>query len=334
MTLLVASCLLCQGLAYGEEVPVGDAPAAFENSCPDAPACAEAAVKTDADPHWIDHRHRYMSKKADELAVWMDNFFGVRRSDLESAHSRLRLRGEVQWDEEDGTGTGLKVRGKVYLPRISERLSLVFADEDLNDSDIQELDNLARDGRDDNTVALQYNLQDTASSRVDFNIGVRSGLEPKASVRYRHERPLYQKYLTRFSEEIFVRTGEGFGTVTRYDVDRAISNNRLVRLANRVKWSEETEGVDWSTRLSLSRRLEADQAISYYTFANGETRPNELTTSYGLGLLYRMNFARPWLFAEFEPVYLWRRDEPDDSRHGVMVWTVRLEIALEREEPH
>ena len=189
MTLLAASCLLWQGLAYGEdvpvrdvpgavasncpdapscadhgeEIPVGDAPAAVANGCSDAPVCAETAVKTDADPHWIDHRHRYMSNKADELAVWMDNFFGVRRSDLESAHSRLRLRGEVQWDEEDGTGTGFKVRGKVYLPRISERLSLVFADEDLNDdSEIQELDNLARNGQDDNSVALQYNLQDTA----------------------------------------------------------------------------------------------------------------------------------------------------------------------------
>jgi hypothetical protein len=265
----------------------------------------------------------------------MDNFFGVRRSDLEAARSSLRLRGEVQWDEDDGTGTGFKVRGKLYLPRISERLSLIFADEDLNDdSETQELDNLARDSKDENSVALQYNLQDKVGSRLDFNLGVRSGLEPKASVRYRYERPLYQKYLTRFSEEIFVRAGEGFGTITRYDVDRAMSNNRLVRVANRVKWSEETEGVDWGVKLSLSRRLEADQAISYFTFANGETRPNELTTSYGLGMLYRMNFARPWLFAEFEPVYLWRRNEPEDSRHGVMVWTVRLEIALEQDEPN
>ncbi len=207
-------------------------------------------------------------------------------------------------------------------------------DEDLNnDSDTQEIDNLARDNQDDNSVAIQYNLRDKPDSRLDFNLGVRSGFEPKASVRYRYELPLYQKYLTRYSEEIFIRAGEGFGSVTRFDVERAMSNNRLVGLANRVKWSEETEGVEWGSKLSIRRRLQHDEAISYYTFVNGETRPNELTTSFGVGMLYRMNFARPWLFAEIEPVYLWRREEPEDSRHGVIVLTVRLEIALEEDEP-
>ena len=62
---------------------------------------------------------------------------------------------------------------------------------------------------------------------------------------------------------------------------------------------------------------------------NGETRPDELTTSYGLGMLYRLNFLREWLFAEFEPSFAWRRDEPEDSRQGVFKMIFRLEIALE-----
>ncbi len=81
--------------AQSEEIPVPDAPASL---CFDDAGCGAADESGNKKPNWIDARHRYVSNKADELAVWMDKFFGVRRTDLEAAHSSLRLRGEVQWD--------------------------------------------------------------------------------------------------------------------------------------------------------------------------------------------------------------------------------------------
>ena len=289
--------------------------------------------KENAKQGWIDRRHSFVSNKADELAVWMDGFFGVPRSDLEAAHSSLRIRLEYEWDEVDGSGTGAKIRGKLHLPRISERLSLIFADEDLDEnSENEETERTRRDDNDDNSVAIQYNLLDQLRSRLDFNVGIRSGFSPQASVRYRTEIPIREKYLTRFTEEIFLRSGEGFGSVTRYDIDRAVSADRLVRMANRLKISEESDGLEWSTNLSIRKRLEKDQAIAYFTFVDGETRPNELTTAYGLGFLYRVNFFRRWLFAEIEPAYSWRREEPEDKRKGAAQVIFRIEIALEEDE--
>lgn len=301
--------------------------------CDDSLNCSEPKTKEVSQAGWIDRRHTLMSNQADALARWLDGFFGVPRSDLEAAHSRLRVRLAHHLDEIEASDTDIGVRGKLFLPRINKRLSLLFSDQELNEfEDSGNLDGLTRPNEDNSSVGLQYNFWNKIQSRLDFNLGVRSGLEPRTSVRYRQETPIQEIYLARFSQELFVRAEEGVGSVARVDLDRALSNSRLLRFANRFEFGENSDGLEWGIRVSQSKRLGGEQGVSYFTFINGETRPEELTTSYGLGVLYRINFFRSWLFAELEPSYAWRRDEPGDSREGAARLTLRLEVALDTED--
>lgn len=295
----------------------------------DSPQTTEVSVGSgdSRDKTWADKSHSYVTNRADELAQWMDHFFGVSRSDIEAAHSSLRLQLGYDWDEKDHKSR-VRLRGKLYLPRISERISLVFTDENNETDDNEDIESIARDVDNDNSVALEYKARDKNNARLDFRLGLRNITKLKASARYRYLHPLSDKYLTRFTEEIYFQDGEGFGSLTRVDLDRIINNDHLVRWSNRFEYSEETPGVEWGTKLSSRHRIGDKAAVSYFLFSNGETRPQK-NTGYGLGFSYRRNIHREWLFFEVEPSYGWRREAFENNREGIAAIDFRLEVLLQ-----
>lgn len=290
--------------------------------------CSEGCDKK----HWMDSSHHFVTTKSDQLANWLDGFFGVARTDLESPQSFLRLRLENEWDEIEGNSVNVRLRGKVKLPRISERIGLIFSDQEGDErSNTADVEQVLLDENRNNDIALQYTGFEKIRSRLDFKVGLRSNLKLKTAARYRHEIPFNDKLLGRFSEEFYFRDGEGFGTYTQFDLDKSLGDNRLLRWSNNLKYGEETFGAEWGTYLSLAKKLNDKEAISYFVGIDGHTRPNYLTKGYGVGVVYRRNFFRKWLFFEIEPAYAWRRLEVEHNREGGAILTGRLEIILDKE---
>ena len=328
---------LCLLAASGGTIPVlAVAESATTTPFPDKETVSTSAANQGSfnrseSSSWLDKSHAYASRSTDSLANWIDNFFGVPRADIESAYTSLRLSFDNEWEESVGNDTNVRLRGKVHLPRINERLSLIFTDDEGSDGDKVDTGISAVTGKKENTkVGLQYNIQDEKRSRLDFSVGMRSSFKGKANMRYRYELPWGELLTNRFTETLYFVDGEGFGVRSSYDLDRTIDENRLLRWANNLKFSEDTNGVQWSTRLLMGERLNEKSAISYFVWTGGETRPDYLTTSYGLGLRYRRTFFRPWLFYELEPGYAWKREEIEDNREGVAIFTARIEVNLER----
>ncbi len=311
-------------------------------SCPeDIESCLEETQKVDSvtsstqieaeDDHWIDTSREYLDGSADSLARWIDRFFGVQKEDIESAYSSLRLTFVNDWEEGEGNSEKIRLRGKVHLPRINERLSLIFSDDDSDEETLQDdLGELSKE-KEETKLSLQYKALADENSRVDFRLGLRSSLKARAYVRYRYDFPVAKEsaYSHRITEKLYFIDGEGFGLESRYELDKTLDTNRLLRWSNRLEFAEETNGVAWSTGLSLNQRLNQHSALSWFVKTHGETRPDYLTTNYGLGVRYRRNFLRPWLFYELEPAYAWLREEPEDDREGTALFTFRLEVFLD-----
>lgn len=281
--------------------------------------------------HWMDSSHQFVTTKSDQLASWLDGFFGVARTDLESPQSFLRLRLENKWDEIDGNSVKVRLRGKVKLPRISERVGLIFSDQegDRNTS-TSNIDQVLLDENSKNDIALQYTGFEKLRSRLDFKIGLRSNLRIKTAARYRQEIPFTDTLLGRFSEEVYFRDGEGFGTYTQFDLDKRLSGDRLLRWSGNGKFGQKTQGLEWASYLSLTKKLNEKEAISYFIGTEGETRPVYLTRGYGLGATYRRNIFRKWLFFEIEPAYRWSRQTVEDDRQNGAVLTGRLEVIFDK----
>ncbi|MGI9286971.1 MAG: hypothetical protein ACR2P1_16420 [Pseudomonadales bacterium] len=305
---------------------------------------------------WMDTSHEFVTTQADALAGWMDGFFGTRRANEEAARSFLRLRFQHEWDEDEGHDIKTpRLSGKVKLPLLDKRLDLVFADElGENDSVNEEADQLLDNNQPDSDIALQYTGVDSDRSRLSFTVSPNRKLKLKARMRYRYKYPFSEKYSGRFTEELLFRDGEGFSTTTRLELDDVLNENLLLRWSNRFRYGEETDGVEWNSTIGLGQRIDDKHAISYFASISGKTKPefisereanrlpgeprstNEkpgwLTEAYGLGVLYRVNFFRRWLFVEIEPAVLWRRRfEREYKRKPVGVLTARLEIMFDKE---
>lgn len=291
---------------------------------------AQTLPEQGLDPNWLDHGQLYIANSSDEMAEWLDHFFGVRSSDLESADSTLRLIIDNDWEEYEGVSTDVRLRGKVHLPRIDERLSLVITDEDDDERALE--DELPSDEeREKSTnIGLQYKARDEDRSRLDYKVGLSSKVKFKANARYRYKWPWGDKLVNRFSENLYFIDQEGFGSKTKLENDWLFNDKKLLRLSNNIKFAEDIDGVEWSSQLALNRRVNRHAALSQFIWASGETRPDYLTTAYGLGVRYRKNFYRKWLYYELEPAYAWKRSEVEDERKGVWLFKLRLEMVFER----
>ncbi len=295
-----------------------------------APAGAgeESAAAADEPPiNWVDTGHSLATTGTQELTRWMDGFFGDPEYDIEQAESWLRLDTEFEWDEELGTDLNLRLRGKVQLPKISQRLNLIFAGEESEDYDADER-NL------EDQLGLQFNLEDSDRHRFDLTLGVTSsGLRP--GLRYRNQGDLGVTSTYRFTQRFQHERDEGFYSTSQLDINRALDGNSLMRWSSRAIWGEETLGVEWRSRIGLRHRLweesKRPMALQYYAAINGATDPGYWVRNYRLALRVRRQVYRKFLFLEIEPGLNFRRRLYEDDREFAWSVMARLQIALEKD---
>ena len=278
--------------------------------------------------NWVDDSHVYVTNQAQALTQWMDDFFGDPVNDLEQAESFMRMQLIDDWDGDDGHDFKVRLRGKVQLPKISNRLNLVFAgteDQDQVDED---------ERADEDAVSLQFNVSEGNKSRFDLTLGWASS-NVRPGVRYRIEGPIGGVSSYRFLERLQWEDGEGVFSTSQIDLYRALPNEDLLRWSGRIKYGEESDGIEWRSKWAVSQRYLEDTkrpiATNTYLTINGVTQREEYTKNYKLGFLFRRQMYRDFLFLELEPAYNYRRREYEDERAGVWSLVVRLEIVLEKD---
>ncbi|MEH6634883.1 MAG: hypothetical protein V7700_05155 [Halioglobus sp.] len=277
--------------------------------------------------NWVDTSHAYATNQTQALTQWMDNFFGDPNYDIEKAESLVRLEWVNDWDQEDNYNTKLRLRGKLQLPKVSKRLNLVFSGEDG--------DELSEDERqNDDQVGLLYNVAERQRSRVDLTLGITSS-DVRPGIRFRNQGPITDLYGYRYTQRLQYETDEGFYTTGQVNLDRSMGESKLIRWSNRIVYGEETDGAEWRTRLSYNQRVRPAHkkhqlVISYFGSINGVSDPS-YTKNYRLGMLFRRQVYRQFLFMELEPSYNFRRRKIEEQRDGAWNIVIRFEVALQRD---
>lgn len=277
--------------------------------------------------NWMDSSHAYATDRAQALTEWMDGYFGDPNYDIERAESLLRIEWTNEWDEEDRYNTNLRLRGKLQLPRLSRRLNLVFSGEDG--------DQLTDDERSlEDRVGFQYKVGEKNRSRVDLTLGINwDGLRP--GIRYRNQGPIGERYRYRYTQRLQWEDDEGFFTTGQINLDRALTDDKLLRWSNRAVYGEETQDVEWRSRISLAERHKRlgkrhQLVVAYFASVNGVTDPS-FVKNYNVGMLFRRQFYRQYLFVELEPTYNLRKRREEDQRKSMWALMLRFEVALERD---
>jgi hypothetical protein len=274
---------------------------------------------------WVDDGHAYATDQAQALTKWMDSFFGDQNYDIEKPESLLRLELANEWDEHEDDKNRVRLRGKVHLPRLSERLNLVFSS---NEGDSVP----GRDESRDDSAGLLFEVGERKRSRLDLTLGLDwSGLKP--GIRYRNQGPISERWGYRYTQRFEWESDEGFFTTTQFNLDHALDKDTLIRWGNRAVYGEETEGTEWRTGVSLRRKLESKVnsdpfVISYFGSVNGVTDPSYVQ-NYRLGMLFRRQFFRRYFFIELEPSYNFRKTEDTADRDKAWNVILRFEILFE-----
>ncbi len=278
--------------------------------------------------NWLDNSHAYITNQTQALAGWMDAFFGDPAHDAEIAESFVRLEVIENWNSEDGNKSKIKIRGRVQLPRLSKRLSLVFSGEE-NEFGEEDFDR-----EKDHKVGLQFRAAETSLTRSDLTLGFSSG-HIRPGIRFRVEGPIGQRSSYRLIERIQYEHGENFFSRTQFRMSHSIDENRILGWSNRLVYGERTEGVEWRTSFSFQTRYRVDRSrpigVTYFTGFTGVTRPDSYVTNYNIGFLFRRQVYRDFLFFELEPSFNYRKIDADTKREGLWRIVVRLEIALQKD---
>lgn len=278
---------------------------------------------------WLDQTQSNLSGRADNLAGRLDRFFGVERSDLEAAYSSLRLGTELRVQEGEGVEPRLRLRGRLYLPRIDERISLIFSEDRGEGATYYQNDVLNE--QQSTRVNLEVNLAEQEKYRFDFRVGLRSNLKLRTSVRFRYEDDLSENMQQRLSQTVYFIDDQGFGSFTQYQIDRELNSSNLLRWSTEFRGQEDLDTLEWGTSLNHVSSFGNNGAISYFGRLAGTTDQNHIG-QYQLGLRMRRSIARPWLFLEVTPIYSWDKLTNDVEREGNMFLSVRLEMAIGRLE--
>ncbi len=276
-------------------------------------------------PNWYDDSQVYVNSKFCEPALWFDNFFANDRVFEEgAAGTYIRWRNEFTFDEEEDFKFKTALSASVEMPGAEKRLRLTFdgdEDEDLRD--------IAPGNGEDTTNSLGLQLDIAESDRSKFSVSV--SLSPKIRFRYRYTYPVLNTFILRYTQEL-ERKKQINSSRTLIDVEHVFAGRFLFRSSSEGRLSEEFDGLDWLQAFVVYQRINKKTSLSYESSVNGITEPVSMATNYRLGLRFRKNFHREWLFYEIAPEVTWPvtfdefRTEIVQERRSKWLLFFRLEV--------
>jgi len=268
---------------------------------------------------WFDEVHRFLSVEFCEPSVWFDSFFSDDRIDEEvRAGTHVRWQNDFVLTKGGEWNYASNIKFSFKLPKTKKKIHVVFEGEQEETlSDIIPADSNEVKG----DLGLLYEI--TESERANFSVRVK--LSPSITFRYRYKYPISDSFITRFTQEWY-RRDNADGHTSRLDFEKQLYENFLLRQSNAVTHSEAFLGEQWQNSLVLYQKLTDKSALSYESSMTRVTVPTTYTTNTRLGVRYRKNFYRKWLFYEVAPAYNWPKPLITDVRERTWEILFRLEV--------
>lgn len=290
-----------------------------------------------ADRTWVDQKHGAFRNRIQSWANSMDDWFGEPDpNDPASANIRILL--DNTWNETDGYHFKPRVRGRLKLPTLENRFSVVFGDDSLDDQirgaaqteDLNPATNPDKhydrgNTRDSNqSLALRWSKGlDKIGVDTDLDLGIRSGddvyLRAKASKDWR-----IAEHTTTRVEQIY-RYGIDSKNYLRSNFEIRHQQENKPFIANQLNFTyaddEKDKGVSWGNSLFREHSFFKGNRFNYGVAASGSEKKHHLN-SYGPFVSWRQPFLRDWFFIQGDVNYANNKDDNRDHEFGT---TLRLE---------
>lgn len=279
-------------------------------------ACNEVSSESE---DWFDTTHAYLTVQFCEPAAWFDSFFSNPRIEEEfRPGSRVRWQNDLILTEGEGFSYETNLNFSFKLPKAKRSINIIFEGEQE-----ESLQDIVPSNKAEAEADLGVLYEITKSPRA--NLSLRVKLSPSVTLRYRYSWPVSPTFITRFTQELF-RRDSVYGGTSRIDFEKKLSDSFSFRQSNSGTVAENIDGTEWITGFVLLHRLSDISALSYESNASGVTDPDNFTKNARLGVRYRRNFYRPWLFYELAPAVTWPKEFVVDERVPIWEFLFRLEM--------
>ena len=304
-----------------------------QSNQPIVPPTAETEDRT-----WIDRKQRTIREWADRTSVKVDNWFG--EIDPEKpASATIRFMLDNYWNEYDNYEVKPRIRGKIKLPTLEKRLSLVFGDDTLDDefdNNIANINNQPnQDGnkrlnseqtRDNNgSIALRFsNLSKGLPFETDADIGIRSGDD--VYLRLRAEKNWTLRNDFHFNAEQIYRYGSDSENYLRTNLELTHARPKQPLLSNHfslIYADEQDDDLTWENRTFRQHQFFAHNNFNYGIYTGGYYNDNNLRlNSWGPFVSWRQPLWREWFYVQGDLNYF--NDHREDRSHYVSTF-IRFE---------
>lgn len=295
-------------------------------------------VQETQDKTWIDKKQRNIREWADRTSVKIDDWFGEIDPD-KPASATIRVMFDNYWNEYDNYEVKPRIRGKIKLPTLEKRLSLVFGDDSLDDEFNNHLGHTnqqpnpdpdkrfdSKQSRDSNSsIALRWsNFSKRLPFETDADIGLRSRddlyLRLKAEKRWELEHDFY------FNAEQIYRYGSKSENYLRTNLELTHARPNQPFLSNQFSLTyadKQDDDLRWDNRTFREHQFFAHNRFNYGIYTGGYYNDNDLRlNSWGPFVSWRQPLWREWFYVQGDVSYL--NDHREDRNHYVSTF-LRLE---------
>ena len=290
------------------------------------------------DSTWTDRQQKSIRHWTQKTANKIDNWFGEPDPN-QPASATLRVIIDNSWNKHDGYEIKPRIRGKLKLPTLERKVSLVFGDDSL-DNELENnvaITNENPAGQTDKTVDGQRTKDDNGSLALrwsdfskhipfetDLDLGVRSGDDIYVRLKAKKDWDLKNDF-TFHAEQIY-RYGIDSENYLRTNLELVHARPNQPILSNQFNLTyadTQDDDLSWDNFTFRQHQFFHNNTFSYGMYLGGFLNNNDLRlNSYGPFVSWRQPVFREWFFIQGDLNYL--NNHRDDRSH-FMGALVRLE---------
>lgn len=322
--------------------PSDTPPASTEVPIGQAGPIEGCSQRDEAEASFLERMRSRLTVTACASSAWLDSLFGdqLHYSDYRETYGSVSAGG--LWSRYDGFDPRLRFRVRLQLPQWNERISAFAGRVGENDyisdteGDFDALPTRQFGNLEDESVlvGLGYSSPKRTGNDFDAGVGVRLDLplDPYGRARYEIVRAFAERYVFSIRETVFWQNSEGFGTTTRVNLDRAVTDRMMLRWSNVGKFTEETLGLEWYSQLTLFQSINERTGLAWQAQVEGATDNEVQLTRHAVRLIMRRQLTAEWLFLELRAGVGWPRRKLTEAREASPEVGIALEMQFGERE--
>ncbi len=277
----------------------------------------------------IDQKRHSIGQWIDQSAHKIDDWFGEPDPD-QPASASLRIILDNDWNRYDQYEIRPRIRGKIRLPTLEKKFSVVFGDDSLDNeldqniairNENPKLDNDQRYNssrtRDDNSsIALRWSqLSERFGVDTDVDVGIRSGDDVYVRFEVAKDWQLNEKLSSR-AEQIY-RYGLDSENYFRTNLELSYLEHPSTFLSNQFSLifaDAQQEDLRWHNYSFRQHQMFTGNRFNYGLYTGGHYQQDDLRLNqWGPFVSWRQPFWREWFFVQTDLNYF--NDDRLDRDH-------------------